>query len=107
MKVYNLSPETGTLASRIILFHSVCAVTIWPASFTLSNTLRASNDARYCMLVSIFSMWIFRIGFSYLLAGHLRLGVFGVWAAMIVDWLVRAIFFVIRYWRGKWQSIRI
>ena len=107
MKVYNLSPETGTLASRIILFHSVCAVTIWPASFTLSNTLRASNDARYCMLVSIFSMWIFRIGFSYLLAGHLRLGVFGVWASMIVDWLVRAIFFVIRYWRGKWQSIRI
>lgn len=106
MRVYNLSAETGSLASRIILFHSICAVIIWPASFTLSNTLRASNDARYCMLISIISMWIFRIGFSYILADYFRWGVFGVWAAMIIDWAVRAIFFSIRYIRGKWQIIR-
>ncbi len=107
MKIYDLSPETGALASRIILFHSICAVTIWPASFTLSNTLRASNDARYCMLVSIFSMWIFRIGFSYILADYFQWGVFGVWAAMIIDWAVRAIFFTLRYIRGKWQLIQV
>lgn len=107
MRVYNLSAETGNLASRIILFHSICAVAIWPASFTLSNTLRASNDAGYCMLVSIFSMWIFRIGFSYILADHFQWGVFGVWAAMIIDWLVRAIFFTTRYVHGKWQLMKV
>ncbi len=107
LKVYNLSPETGNLASKIIIYHSICAVLIWPSSFTLSNTLRASNDARYCMVVSILSMWIFRIGFSYILAQYFNMGVFGIWVAMTIDWLVRAVFFIVRYIRGKWQFIQI
>ena len=31
------------------------------------------------------------------------LGVFGVWVAMVIDWVVRAICFVIRYFNGKWK----
>lgn len=107
MKVYALSPETARLASKIVIYHSICAVLIWPSSFTLSNTLRASNDARYCMIVSILSMWIFRIGFSYLLADYFNMGVFGVWIAMTIDWAVRAVFFIVRYVRGRWQTIRV
>lgn len=107
MKVYALSPETARLASKIVIYHALCAVLIWPSSFTLSNTLRASNDARYCMIVSILSMWIFRIGFSYLLADYLNMGVFGVWIAMTIDWAVRAVFFIVRYVRGRWQTIRV
>lgn len=103
IKIYDLSPETGRLASEIIIYHSICAVLIWPASFTLSNTLRAANDARYCMIVSVLSMWIFRIGCSYILADHFHMGVLGVWIAMTIDWFVRAVFFVSRYVRGKWQ----
>lgn len=107
MKVYSLSPETGALASQIIIYHSICAVLIWPSSFTLSNALRASNDARYCMVVSVLSMWIFRIGFSYVLAQYFQMGVLGIWVAMTIDWLVRAILFIVRYIRGKWQFIKI
>lgn len=106
MRVYNLSPETARLASVIIIYHAVCAVLIWPASFTLSNTLRAANDAGYCMIVSVLSMWIFRIGFSYILADYFQMGVFGIWIAMTIDWSVRAVFFVVRYIRGKWQVIK-
>lgn len=106
MRVYNLSPETARLASGIIIYHAVCAVLIWPASFTLSNTLRAANDAGYCMIVSVLSMWIFRIGFSYILADYFQMGVFGIWIAMTIDWSVRAVFFVVRYIRGKWQVIK-
>ncbi len=107
LNIYSLSPETARLASKIILYHSVCAVAIWPSSFTLSNALRASNDARYCMIVSIFSMWIFRIGFSYVLGQYFKMGVFGIWVAMTIDWLVRAVFFIVRYIKGKWQFIQI
>ena len=34
-------------------------------------------------------MWIFRVIFSYVLGEYLGMGVFGVWVAMIIDWLVR------------------
>ena len=50
-------------------------------------------------------MWIFRIAFSYVLAVHFGLGVVGIWAAMCIDWFCRAIFFVVRFARGKWKSI--
>ena len=51
-------------------------------------------------------MWIFRIGFSYLLGKYFGMGVFGVWVAMVIDWVFRAILFVARYIGGKWKEIR-
>lgn len=101
--IYNLSPETGEMARQIITYHAVCAVLVWPPAFTLPNTLRAANDVGFCMWISIASMWIFRIGFSFILAQNLELGVFGVWVAMTIDWLVRAVFFAIRYKGKKWE----
>lgn len=103
IRIYNLSPETGEMAGRIIQYHACLAVLIWPASFTLPNTLRAANDVSYCMWISIASMWIFRIGFSFLLGKNAGMGVFGVWVAMTIDWAVRAVFFVIRYRGKKWE----
>lgn len=100
--IYNLSPETGRMAREIITYHAVCAIAIWPLSFSLPNTLRAANDVGFCMWVSILSMWIFRIAFSFILA-KAGMGVLGIWVAMTIDWLVRAIFFVIRYRGTKWE----
>jgi Na+-driven multidrug efflux pump len=103
--IYNLSPETSQMVREIIIMHSVFAVFIWAPSFTLPNTLRAANDVTYCMVVSILSMWIFRIGFSYLLGQFLGLGVLGVWIAMVVDQGVRGILFLIRYRGTKWMHL--
>ncbi len=102
--LYHLSPHTYDLAKLILLYHSACCCVIWPLSFDLPNTLRAANDVKYSMTVSIVSMWIFRIAFSYVLGKYMGLGVFGVWIAMTVDWLFRAILFSIRYLRGRWQQ---
>lgn len=100
--IYHLSPETGEMAGKIITYHAILSTLIWAPSFTMPNTLRAANDVEFCMCVSIVSMWIFRIGFSYILAQYADWGVFGVWVAMTVDWAVRGIFFVTRYRRNKW-----
>ena len=48
---------------------------------------------------------VFRFGFSYLLTMEFHMGIFGVWVAMTIDWLVRGIFFVCRYKSGRWQKI--
>ncbi len=39
----------------------------WPTAFTIPNFLRAAGDAKYTMVVSMLSMWIFRVGCSHLL----------------------------------------
>lgn len=105
LSVYNLSDEAARYANDIILYHAACVVTIWPLSFTLPNTLRAAADVKVTMILSIISMWVFRFGFSYLLAIEFHMGIFGVWVAMTIDWLVRGIFFVCRYRSGRWQKI--
>lgn len=103
LKAYNLSDQTAAAATNIIYFHGISAMIIWPLSFALPAAYRAAGDAKACMYTSIVSMWIFRIGFSYLVGKYMGLGVFGVWIAMVIDWVVRAICFVIRYFNGKWK----
>ena len=104
IKAYNLSDVTARATEQIIHFHGISAILIWPISFTLPATFRASGDAKACMYISILSMWIFRIAFSYVLGKYIGLGVFGVWVAMVIDWVFRALCFVIRYFKGTWRK---
>ena len=76
---------------------------IWPISFSLPNVLRAASDVMYTMIIGVGSMWVFRILSGYLLGSVLGMGVFGVWVAMIIDWVVRSVCFLIRYHGGKWK----
>lgn len=103
LKAYNLSDNTAEIARNIILYHGSLSIIIWTVSFVLPNTLRSANDVKYCMIVATFSMWIFRIGFSYILGKYMNMGVFGVWVAMSIDWIFRAIFFITRYKGNKWK----
>ena len=103
--LYGLSAETTQLARILVFIHNGCACFLWPLSFTLPNMLRACNDVRYTMIVSIASMFIFRIGFSYLIGVQMGYGAIGVWIAMVLDWLCRITCFVMRYLRGKWRRM--
>ena len=91
LHAYNLSDVTAEMTKKILYFHSVSCMIIWPISFSLPATLRAAGDAQVTMIIALLSMWIFRIAFSYVLGGYLGLGVFGVWVAMVIDWCVRAL----------------
>ena len=103
LKVYNLSDYTAKISKNIILYHGSLTIIVWTLSFVLPNALRAANDVKYCMIVATLSMWIFRIGFSYVLGRYMNMGVFGVWVAMSIDWIFRAICFIIRYRGNKWK----
>ena len=104
LPIYNLSDETLKLASILILIHCTCSLFFWPASFVLPNALRAANDVKFTMTVSIASMWIFRVIFSYILGMYLGWGAIGVWIAMITDWICRTSFFTCRFRSDKWRA---
>ncbi len=104
MRLYGLSEETLALAVVLVLIHDGFAILLWPASFTLTNVLRAANDVKFPMVVSILSMIIFRLGLSYVIGVGMGWGAIGVWTAMVADWIVRTSCFVGRYRSGKWQT---
>lgn len=102
--LYGLSEETTALTYKLVMIHNGMAMFLWPASFVLPNMLRASNDVKFPMVISIFSMFVFRIGLSYILGVNMRMGAIGVWNAMIVDWIFRSVCFIGRYYHGKWKK---
>ena len=107
--LFNLEPQSAEMAAEVLRWWSIFTMLFWPLAFTLPNSLRAAGDVVFTMTVSLLSMFIFRIGFSYLLGADWGLGMhlLGVWIAMFIDWIARDIAFVIRFWRGKWKQIKV
>jgi len=101
--IFHVSAETSAIALQLMVVHSIVCSILWPASFTLPNALRAANDVRFTMIISIISMWVWRVAFSFFLGKVLGLGVLGVWIAMFMDWFFRGICFIVRFIRGKWK----
>lgn len=102
--MYTLSEETWQLAWLLVMIHAGSGILLWPASFVLPNALRAANDVKFTMFISIFSMMTWRLGFSYILCVQMGMGAVGVWIAMVVDWIFRVLCFVLRFATGAWKK---
>lgn len=104
LHLFNLSEEALYIGERCLTLFCITAPLLWALSFAFPNALRAAGDAKFTMAASLFSMWTFRIGIAWLLSMYFDLGVIGVWYAMIFDWIVRSIFFTLRWISGKWEN---
>ena len=105
---FNLSPESNAMALQVMGWFNIISLFIWPSSFTLPNILRAAGDATFTMTVSVFSMWVFRVGFCYLMVLSLHQGnLLSIWGGMFLDWLFRSLFFAIRFFKGSWLEKKV
>ena len=107
LKGYALSDETADLVAVLVIIHNIFNALFYPLSGALANGLRAAGDVRYTMYVSIFSTIGCRVVFSILFGIFLDLGVIGIAFAMCLDWMIRAMFFWIRFRGGKWKEFRV
>lgn len=101
---YQMNRETWELASEIVRWQAVACLFFWVPAFNISDALRAASDVRFTMAVSMISMWVFRVGCSALFREILDIGVIRVWFAMFLDWMFRAVVFLIRFHGSKWEG---
>lgn len=99
-----MEPESAALAVHLIYVIALFKPLTWTISFLPAYGMRAAGDVRYSMLVSSLSMWICRVGVAAVLVRVFHFGVIAVWIGMFTDWTVRAIFFAIRFYSGKWTE---
>ena len=104
---FSLSAEALAMCVTVVRWFSVFSVFFWAGSFTLPNALRSGGDAKFTMLVSIVSMWTFRVVLSYFFVLQLHTGLTGVWFGMFIDWICRCLCFGIRFLRGKWMEHKV
>lgn len=107
LHIYNLSKEADFMVQKNIWWHGIMMVFIWPLAYTLPIVFRAAGDAKFPMLVGVMAMFFCRIAIAYLLCKHFNFGMFGTWLAMFIDWIVKAILFVYRYFNNKWAKYRV
>jgi putative MATE family efflux protein len=104
---FKLSPEAAVMAKNFLLLHCISSSLLWPLGFILPNTLRASGDAHYCMVVASITMWTVRVTCSFIFAYILGFGALGVWIGMSADFLARSVCYSWRYLHGRWQTKKV
>lgn len=114
-KIFNLTPQAQNLAVLVIRACMVANIFFWPMSFTMPNILRGAGDAKYTMIISNISMWLFRVLGSFLISkwilriypGNTQFAFFGIWIGMFLDWIFRGIMFYVRYCGKKWLEKKV
>ncbi|WP_211146991.1 MATE family efflux transporter [Paenibacillus dokdonensis] len=104
MKAYNLSEEATMLTTKIVWSHAIAMMLIWPLGNSLPVVFRASGDAKFPMIISMFTMFFCRIALAYALVYYLHMDLLATWIAIYCDWLIKGAIFVWRYLNGKWTN---
>ncbi|WP_219835012.1 MATE family efflux transporter [Paenibacillus sp. R14(2021)] len=91
----------------ITLINAIAQIPLWSISFIMPSALRAAGDSRFTSIVSMLSMWLFRIVLGYVLGIVLHFGIIGVWLAMNCEWGIRGGVFLMRFRGKKWYRHRL
>lgn len=101
--LYTDNSDVLVYATNLIKLNAL-ATPLWAFSFVLPGGLKGAGDGRYTMSTAIIGMWVFRVGFGYLLGIVFNLGVAGVFIAMYIDWAVRGLLYYRRLKGDKWLN---
>lgn len=105
--IYSKDAEVIRLTAEIIRMNAVAIPVLWPFSFIIPSSLRGAGDTKFPMVVSIVSLWTFRVLVGYIFSIVLGFGIVGLWAAMYIDWVLRGIVYYLRLRGGKWRNAAI
>ncbi|MFD1429693.1 MATE family efflux transporter [Lacticaseibacillus mingshuiensis] len=79
----------------------------WTISFVTPNALRAAGDGNFTTVVSLTTMWLFRVAGAYFLCIKLGWGLNGIAAIMGFEWAVRGVIFLWRFHGQKWVAKKL
>ena len=109
VRLFDFQPEaldtcayyTGVLALASLL-------SCYSLSFVPMHAFRAAGDVRYTVVLSLSTMFVFRVGLCFVLnALFPTMGLMCVCIGMWVDWVSRSVVNLIHYRRGKWLHKRM
>lgn len=106
-RLAGLDPAAAQLTFDVLLVISIFKPVLWPLSFIPINGMRAAGDVKFGMIASTVSIWVFRVGLSYVLCRVFHVGLIGIWIGFLVDWFVRSVVFTARYLSGKWTKFNV
>lgn len=102
--LYRPEAEVVPLILRLLLIAAVPMPFFFAMSNIMPYVLRSAGDAVYPSVVSLITMWAIRVGAGYVLAIPLGFGIEGLWACMVLEWVIRFVLFHFRFKGDKWLA---
>ncbi|WP_017378810.1 MATE family efflux transporter [Paenisporosarcina sp. TG-14] len=97
------NPEVIKIAASVLLL-GIFLETGRTMNIVIINSLRATGDAKFPVLIGVFSMVLMSLPLGYFLVFHLNMGLPGIWLAITVDEWTRAIIMYFRWKSRAWEK---
>lgn len=100
--------DPAVVSAAVLFIHALAAAQpLMAADFTLGGALRGAGDTRFPLLTVLVGFYGARLGFAYLAAFVLSLGLGWVWLALVGDYAARAALKAWRFRSGRWKTVRV
>jgi len=100
MSLFTNDPEVIRTGKSYLVIVSSFYI-LFSFMFANNGVLRGAGDTIIPMFITLFSLWLLRIPFSYFLSA--RLGSNGIWWSIPLSWFFGCLMSYIYYKTGKWK----
>lgn len=76
-------------------------------AMVFAGALRGAGDTKTVLITTGLTSWVVRVGLGYILAIKMGYGLPGAWVAMVLDFGIRGIAFMLLFKKGSWQNIEV
>jgi putative MATE family efflux protein len=97
------NPEVIKIATSVLVL-SIFLETGRTMNIVIINSLRAAGDARFPVIIGVFSMVAMSLPLGYFLVFKLDMGLPGIWLAIAADEWIRGIIMYFRWKSRKWEK---
>lgn len=100
--------DPQVVEDAVLFIHVLAAAQpLMAADSTLGGALRGAGDTRFPLLTVIVGFYGARLGCAWFAATILHAALVWVWAALLGDYVLRAVLKAWRFHSGRWQRIRV
>jgi putative MATE family efflux protein len=103
MMLFTEDPEVIALGKDYLIIVGAFYV-IFSSMFVLNGILRGAGDTMIPMIITLLSLWVFRVPIAYVLAELTSIGLQGVFWSIPIGWFSGAVLAYIYYKAGRWKS---
>jgi len=96
------NPEVVKLG-KTIMFIDIFLEIGRALNLVLVRCLQTTGDIHFPTTLAIVFCWTVAVGLGYILGITYGLGLAGIWIAMAIDEIIRALIFIFRWQSGKWK----
>ena len=103
--LYNSDPQIIKIGGQIMLFVAFLQP-FQSSQFIIAGALRGAGDTKATAIFTFITVLLVRPLVAITLI-YLNFGLYGAWAAMATDQIIRSILVLGRYNSGKWKLIKL